>query len=141
MIGTLGQIVSPPDRLLGIRDRFADGGAWANMVLALLGLAAFVGLLFVMFEVQRRIRRKEIDHPRKLFRTLMTQLGLTVRQRDLLRRMARELRLEHPTILMLGPGIYRSYAEQWTSQHARQPATVHAELDQLARALFPQSGT
>jgi hypothetical protein len=141
VIGTLGQVVSPPDRLLGIRDRFADGGGWADMVLTLLGLAVFVGLLFVVFEVQRRIRRKEIDHPRKLFRTLMTQLGLTVRQRDLLRRMARELRIEHPTILLLGPGIYRSYAERWTSQSARQPATIHTELDQLARVLFPPSET
>jgi hypothetical protein len=131
--------VSPPDRLLGIRDRFADGGGWGDMALTLLGLAAFVAFLFVVFAIQRRIHRKEIDNPRKLFRTLMTQLGLTVRQRDLLRRMAGDLRLEHPTILLLGPGAYWSHAEQWRGQFARDPATIHAELDTLARALFPQS--
>jgi hypothetical protein len=138
VIGTLGQVVPLPDRLLGIRDRFADGGTWGDMVLTLSGLAAFVVFLFVVFGVQRRVHRKDIDNPRKLFRTLMTQLGLTVRQRDLLRRMAGDLRLEHPTILLLGPGAYWSYAEQWTSQFARNPTTTNAELDQLARALFPQ---
>jgi hypothetical protein len=137
----LGQIVPPRDRLLGIRDRFADGGTWGEMILTLLGLAAFVAFLFVAFGIQRRVCRKEIDNPRKLFRTLMTQLGLTVRQRDLLRRMAGDLRLAHPTILLLGPGPYWSHAERWTSQFARKPTAIRAELDQLALALFPQSGT
>lgn len=141
MIGSLGQSVAPPDRLLGIRDRFADGGTWGEMVLAILGLAAFVAFLFVVFGVQRRVHRKEIDNPRKLFRTLITQLGLTVRQRDLLRRIAGDLRLEHPTILLLGPSIYWSHAEQWTGRFSRNPTAAQAEFDQLARTLFPQRGT
>ena len=135
----LMQALTPKERLRGIQDRLSDGRSLGDIVLTLLGLAAFVACLYVVFALQRRLRRTEIDDSRRLFRSALVELGITVRQRDLLRRIAGDLRLPEPTVLLLGSGIYWSHARRWTAEFPSKQPQTRAEMEKLATLLFPQA--
>lgn len=135
----LVQILTPRERLFGVRERLSEGSTSGEIVLTFLGLAAFLLFLYIVFGVQRRHRRTEVDDSRKLFRSLLTDLGLTVRQRDLLRRIAGDLRLQEPSVLLLAPAIYWSHAQQWMADFPNRQPNARAEFEKLAAVLFPQA--
>ena len=135
----LMQALTPMERLSGIQDRLSEGSTLGDILLTLLGLAAFVAFLYVVFDLQRRLRRTEIDDSRKLFRSALVELGITVRQRDLLRRIAGDLHLPEPTVLLLGAGIYWSHARRWMAELPSKQSQTRVEIEQLAALLFPQA--
>lgn len=135
----LMQALTPKERLSGIQDRLSDGSSLGDIFLTLLGLAAFVAFLYAVFGLQRRLRRTEIDDSRRLFRSALVELGITVRQRDLLRRIAGDLRLPEPTVLLLGSGIYWSHARRWMAEFPSKQPQTRAETEKLATLLFPQA--
>lgn len=135
----LMQALTPKERLSGIQDRLSDGSTLGDIFLTLLGLATFVAFLYIMFGLQRRLRRTEIDDSRRLFRSALVELGITVRQRDLLRRIAGDLRLPEPAVLLLGSGIYWSHARRWMAEFPSKQPQARAEMEKLAAMLFPQA--
>jgi hypothetical protein len=128
----------PLERILGIRERFAGGGSTSAFVVVLLLIAATFLLLAVIAVIARRWRRRRVYSPRGLFLQSLRELALTVPQRELLRRIARELRLEHPTILLLSPTIFVEHANAWMSTTRNANLATRDRLSALARAIFGQ---
>lgn len=128
---------TPPERLEAIQRYLSREGAGMGFGLALLGFAAFAGLLLTLHWLQKRARGEDVDRPGKLFRNLMRGLELPLRQRDLLLRMGRELRMENPTIMLLGRGIFEACAEEWLAQAGTRRTEDAGHVARLAEALFP----
>ena len=133
MIAQLVQLGSLNVRLQGLRDRFVLGGRWGEVIAVLLVLAACALLLALIHRRQRTADRPEPDSPARLFRTLLKGLGLTARQRRVLRSMATDLRLEHPTVMLLSPQLFQQQAAAWAKTRRDVPAP---ELAAIARELF-----
>ena len=137
MIATVN-IAAPLERVHGIRDRFATGGSTADVMQVLVLLAVGLLLLYLVTVVLQHYRRRQINNPRKLFGEVLCQLPLSVAQRDLLRRIARELGLDHPAVLVLSPQVFRSYSNRWMSASRSANQVTRQRLDELAQALFPR---
>ncbi len=123
-----------------IGDYFARGGD-LNEFLVILGvlLVLLCGLVFVQFYL-RKHRGRQPDDPRKLFRWVVRRLHLGVIERDLLRRMVAELRLQHPTNLLLSYDLFRDHALRYHAQ-CRKASGGRADaqaktLDALSHTLF-----
>jgi hypothetical protein len=138
IIGSTG-IVPPMERLLGIRDRIAEGGSAVHFLLVLLLFAAGWGALYLYARIRAHVARRAANHPGRMFREVLSSLALSVPQRDILTRMAHELRLPHPTVLVLSPREFRTHANRWMSVARRANTSTRAQVDQLAATLFPES--
>jgi hypothetical protein len=136
MTGLLLEMTTPRERLTGIRTELSDGSTPGEICLLLLSLATFIALLYILYRVQREQRRPEIDDSRKLFRTLLTDLGLPVPHRDVLRRVVRDLNLVEPAVMLLAPRLYWAHAQKWLEGNpARERSRVM--LTRVAAFLFP----
>jgi hypothetical protein len=140
MITLLMQAPSSWDRLWAIRQELVQNDSWQAGALMGLGILAFFLLLYLASAFERRRARTDIDDSRKLFRSLLAQLELTVRQRDLLRRLVRDLRLQEPAIVLLAPELFWSHVDLWLSQSQRRNTAVGTEFDALAARLFAAPG-
>jgi len=134
----LGQAApaAPFDRLMGIRDRFATGGSAGAffLVLALLALA-FLLLLLIAIVTRRRQRRK-VYNPKALFHEVLRAVPLTVPQRELLQRIARDLRMPHPVMLLICRQVYLENANTWMSASRSANPAMRNRLDGIAHAVF-----
>ncbi|MBN1513484.1 MAG: hypothetical protein JXB13_15820 [Phycisphaerae bacterium] len=137
MTPLLLQVLGPHDRLHGIHNRFVSGGSTPGDVgLVLLLGAAFVAFLYVLFRMQRRWRRKEIDNSGKLFRTLLLDLGLSPADRSLLMAVARDRRLTEPAILLLGPSPFWRHVRPWSDAQPGRRRPGPEVVERLATRLF-----
>lgn len=133
MIAELIQPALLNERLQALRDRFATGSGWGEVIAVLLVLAGCVLLLVLLHRLQHPGERREPDDPHRLFRGLLTGLNLTAEQRRILRNMATDLRLEHPAIILLSPELFREQASKWSKTRGN---TRTAELRVIAQRLF-----
>jgi hypothetical protein len=131
-----------------VRDQFQYGGSWISGILVLLSLAAIVILAGWLSRVQNRLQQGTENAPRnsdpqRLYAHLLSNLGLSVPQRQLLESVARDLRLPHPTALLVSETLYDQCVEQWT----RRTGDATAETDrattlqiftQTRNRLFPE---
>ena len=138
MIATVN-IAAPLERVHGIRDRFAAGGSTADVMQVLVLLAVGLLVLYLVTALWQHHRRRQINNPRKLFGEVLRQLPLSVPQRDLLRRISRELGLDHPAVLVLSPQIFHSYSNHWMSASRSANPVTRERLDELVQALFPRA--
>ena len=138
MIATVN-IAAPLERVHGIRDRFATGGSTTDVMQVLVLLAVGLLVLYLAAVLWQHHRRRQINNPRRLFGEVLRQLPLSVAQRDLLRRIARELGLDHPAALVLSPQVFRSHANRWMSASHSANQVTRERLDGLAQALFPRA--
>ena len=138
MIATVN-IAAPLERVHGIRDRFATGGSTTDVMQVLVLLAVGLLLLYLAAILWQHHRRRHINNPRRLFGEVLRQLPLSVAQRDLLRRIARELGLDHPAVLVLSPQVFHSYSNRWMSASCSANQVTRERLDELAQALFPRA--
>lgn len=125
------------DRMAGIRDHFVEGSPWGELIAVVLGLVACLLLLALGYHVHHTVRRREHDHPGRLFGALVAGLGLTAAQRQVLRRMAHDLRLEHPAVLLLSPRLWRDHTARWAQAH---PHAASGDLAGIERILFEAAG-
>jgi len=139
MIALIAQAAPPLERIMGIRDRFATGGsAQGFFTVLLLIIIAFLTLLLLAM-VARRLRHRRVYNPKSLFLEVLREVPLTIPQRDLVRRMARELRLEHPTVLLLSPQVYNEYANAWMSTSRNANIATRERIDVIARVLYEEA--
>ncbi len=125
------------ERWEALQRGFNRSGAVAEALLLLCVVAAMLSVVLFVYTRYKRRHALDFNDPRKLYRTILQKLDLSVPQRDLLRRMASDLELAHPTSLLLGRSVFESYAGRWleTGRH-----THHADADrvgELADRLFP----
>lgn len=129
-----------PDRIEGIKNRFAQGSTFAEIFLAVAVVMAVLLILWTILSGIQARQRRPVSNPGSLFRTIMRQLPLTVQQRNFLARIARDLRLEHPTVLLLSPQVFRNHANRWMSLTRNANTPTQQRIAQIASAMFPDTG-
>ena len=138
MIPALLQL-NPPDRLEAVQRYLNREGSVHGLVLTLLGFAAFGILVLILHRLHRRTRAGDVDRPRRLFRKLIPRLGVSVPQRGLLLRIASDLRLPNPAVLLLGRRVFEARARQWLAVASARNPRLERRLADLADALFPRA--
>jgi len=136
--GVLGLVGEAPWE--AVRDYLSKGGSPLAPVVAVVVLVVLAGVLSLLNRLQQRggVRAKA-DDPKRLFRAVLRTLDLSVTQRDLLRRMAAELRVEHPTAMLLTPGLFAEHAGRWTKEvesRGQAVSEIKEGLKELSVALF-----
>ncbi len=127
-----------------IRDRFQEGGSVKTVLLVMLALIAMVYTAYFLATRQQKGTGTTEPDPQRLFRDLQGRLELTHHERHLLDRVAKDLRLKHPAVILLCPALFDRYLHEW---HARDgegtPNTGDRPLagpdSQLRRTLFPDA--
>ena len=128
---------TPAQRLEALQQRFSRSGTWGDAILPLVGAIALFALLWLLYSLQRRRQRADIDHPGKLFRRLVQRLDLSTPQRHLLYRMAAELRLPNPSVLLLGGQVFETQARLWLAIGRGSRPGNSRRIAELGRRLFP----
>ena len=125
-----------------VQQHFTRGGSLAGPLYAVLAIAALAVLLWFVHHLQEKTwSDRTIDDPKKLYRSIVRRLGLTVPQRDLLYRIVRDLPLEHPTVLLMSPRSFADHTDRWSAKMRRAGgnAAHRADIDSVCRALFDVS--
>lgn len=126
-----------------VRDRFREGGSATTVLLVLLLLAGVVLLVLIL---SRRARNRRMPEPRnepaELFKELLDELDLSPPQRRLLSRVATDLQIEHPTVLVVCPALFDRHLATWRRRfprgHNGEPEAIdEAFVRRLRRHLFP----
>lgn len=133
--------VLAPSSLRAVRDHFDRGGSPFVLFYAGIAIVVLIGFLVLANRFQqRRLARTPTDDPKKLLTSVVRKLGLSVVQRDLLRRIISDLQLEHPTVLLLSPILFVEHAMRWTAARNDKPGgtsrVLSEPLENLGRALF-----
>ena len=131
-----------------VRNQFQYGGSWTSVFVVLLSLVAIIVLVGWLSRIQNRSQQSAANSPRnsdpqRLYAHLLSNLGLSVPQRQLLESVARELRLPHPTILLISETLYDQCVEQWTRRAGgaaveADRATTLLILTRTRNRLFPE---
>ncbi len=132
-----------PPRMRGIQEHFHEGGGsltadFLRIVGVVLGGMA---LAYIIFSVINRRRQQDTNSPHALFNEVVRQLPLSIPQRDLLRRIAAGLHLTHPTVLLLSPQIFNTYANRWMSSSRTANRLTRKRIDDVMNILFPKTDT
>jgi hypothetical protein len=109
-----------PYSIRGVRDSWLHSTS-GHQALFWGVLAGFVGLIAALVIVHWRQQRKErikpiVEDPDLLFDTLLAQLGLEDDDKQLLRQMASQARLKHPTVCLLSPGLLDWTRRLWQTE-------------------------
>lgn len=128
-----------------VHNYFNNGRSLSELPTILLAIAAIVGAVLLVNHMQHRRSAGHLDNdPRKLFRTALRQLPLSVFQRDLLQRIERDLSLDQPAVIFLSPQLFADHARAWIDRQtmtdsdgtAPPPAQLRELLDGVSHALF-----
>ncbi|MHC4065226.1 MAG: hypothetical protein ACYSUI_12125 [Planctomycetota bacterium] len=128
--------ITTTSRLEAIRQQFTQAKSFSEIVLPLFGIFTLLCLAAILSRLVQRRRRRELDHPGRLFRGLLRRLGLPSPQRDLLRRIAAHHRLGNPTVLLLGRQVFERHAQRWLADRNASPQQA-GQIAELAQRLFP----
>lgn len=126
-----------------VRDHFREGGSVTSLLLVLLGIVGVVVLVRILSPRSSRTEEPErLDEPREVFLALLNELELMPRQRRLLNRVATELELEHPAVLVLCPALFDRHLAAWQKRAALNGEVVGDLADpelvrKLRKRLFP----
>ena len=106
-------------RVRGIRDSFGQppthSGPLSDWVL--IALIGAVALLLLFAWVQSRGLSVTVRNSRQLFDESLRALGLTAEEKATMKRLAREMRLSHPTSLLLSVQDFDGTANAWIERH------------------------
>ncbi len=125
-----------------VRRWFQEGGA-IGPVLAV--FAVLAGALFLAHLLSGRQRRRDPgvlrSDPAGLFADILKKMNLTAQQRKTLVDMARDLRIKHPTVVLLSPVLFERSWTGWKGDVAESAAPDgQARSDlywQIRSVLFP----
>ncbi len=144
MIAALLQASGRVDPRVVLHEHFSksawDPESWKGIIIVAAAITIFVLILhFVLYCEKRTAKPRQVNNPARLFSDVLKQLGLNTAQRSLLTAMARDLKLESATRMLLSPRLFDQARETWTSM-VQPNSDAHAhELRAIARELFPQS--
>jgi len=132
------------DVLESIRDRFEKGGSPYTPLVAVLGILGLAGVLLILQRLQQRsVSKPPLNDPALLFSAVLERAGLNVMQRHLLRRVAADLRLPHPTVMLLSPELFLDHVKRWRRMLEERGSGTSAStelLHEVAETLFgPQA--
>jgi len=129
---------------LAVREHFQRGGSVATIVMAVIVMVLVTVAAYQIFKRrQQGASRSQVDDPQRLFKDLLHLLELPLQERKLLLRVARDLRLRHPSVLLLSGVLFERYFEQWRSEGRRgavdESATASGLMPAIRKSLFGTS--
>ncbi len=105
-----------------VREHFVQGGSAGTVLLVTIGLGVAVWLAY---SLSRRTHqagaRDSCNDAHKFFRDLMRRLNLAAPQRRWLSRVANDLRLDHPAVILLSRDIFDECVGRWREENAEAP--------------------
>jgi len=144
MIAALLQASGRVDPRVVLREHFSksawDPESWKGIIIVAAAITVFVLILhFVLYCEKRTAKPRQVNNPTRLFSEVLKHLELNAAQRSLLTAMARDLKLESATHMLLSPRLFDQARLKWTSMMQPNSAAHGDELQAIARELFPQS--
>ena len=145
-----------------VREHFVQGGSAGTVLLITIGLCGAVWLAYFLSTRTHQAGAGDFcADAHKLFRDLMRRLNLAAPQRSWLRRVANDLQLDHPAVILLSRDIFDECVGRWreknaeaspaSSTHGRSPVAVgiretlfpegHRQVDGGARSQAAASGS
>jgi len=135
-----GRVLTPIQQ--AVTDHFRVGGSGVA-ILVVLGIlvAVICAIALVNYYQQRKHVLKPLaSDPQKLFEGLTRDLSLPPSQHELLSGIVRDLRLAHPTVLLMSCSFYDASMTRWV-RSARLSSdalsTTQRTLMDLRNRLFP----
>jgi hypothetical protein len=117
-------------------EHFQRGGTLGGLLAAFMTIGGLIGLLYIVHRLQQRKHSTgPVVNPQKLFRTIVRKIGLNVLQRDLLLRVARDLRLQHPVTLLLAPEVFQYHIRKWREKMYQVDRDAIAKTDDAVESL------
>lgn len=128
-----------------VRDHFLQGGSAGTVLLVAIGLGGAIWLAYLLSTRTDDAGAGDFcDDSHKFFRDLMRRLNLAAPQRRWLSRVANDLRLDHPAVILLSRDIFDECVGRWreknsegsraSSTHGRSPVAAG-----IRETLFPQA--
>ena len=144
MIAALLQASDRVDPRVVLREHFSksawDPESWKGIIIVAAAITIFVLILhFVLYCEKRTAKPRQVNNPARLFSDVLKQLGLNAAQASLLTAMARDLKPESATSMLLSPELVDQARQKWTSMVQPGSAARADELQTIARELFPRS--
>ena len=105
-------LLSQLDKLTAVqratRDHFQEGGSVTAVLVVLVLLTGVILLTYNLARRQRGFSRAAAakGDPHRLFRNVLDQLELTTPQYQWLQAVVKELKLEHPAVILLSPALF-----------------------------------
>ncbi len=128
-----------PQWLREIQENFGSDNSIPRLLTTAGVLLAIPTLAAVAYTfLQKRRTAGQVSRPRRLFRRVLHRLPLARDQRAIARRMTRDLKLPHPTVLVLSAELFDHHAARWlrTLSLKRRTALESSALSGLPAALF-----
>ncbi len=119
-----------------IHEHFQKGGNIQEVLLVLVGIAIIFALLTVAHRLQRGGTQSATPNsPAKLFKSVVRELELTVRQRDILGKIALQTGMRHPTVILLGPTFFDRQVDRWWGMNSRLIGRTKSRTEQTIASL------
>ena len=125
------------------RQMRSTGSPWlAALLLVCLGL-----VLLVAYWLSKRVappeHRPTVDDPQALFVTMLEKLELSAEQVSWLKRVAKDLHMQHPTVLLISAPMFDECVAKWSTDSrkhtASRPRIADPKTVALTRVmLFPE---
>jgi hypothetical protein len=121
-VGTVSGILAQMDRPFtkeewfeSVHLRFLHGEPELvrNVVLAVLTICLVLAVPLLLHRWQRRRQQPTPAQPMALYRRVLSKMGLTVIERWLLWRLARNSGMEHPTALLISSRLYDAAVDHY----------------------------
>lgn len=135
-----GQTIDPRKAIF---DQFnkqpGDPATWSGVILVIAAILILLLVLhFILYYERRTDETQSTRDPLKLFKEVLCELELSTAERDLLKRLARDLELASPTALLLSPTGFSNHVQKWLSM-SKTKAKHEQQFQQLSRKLFGSS--
>ncbi len=115
-----------------------DAGTWSGMIsVALVGVVA-IAVLLILNRVQQGKKWRDKGGAHGLFREVLRALSLSYGDRRLLRRLASDMALENPTVMLLTPQLYAEAAYGYVATKRGSAGTTMPRLAAICRRVFNQ---
>jgi hypothetical protein len=121
-----------------ISDHFQKGGSGTAVLLVILGIIAFVAIVYMITRRQERAQNPAMrNDPHLLFSRLLDRLRIPAAQKEALTVMTRDLRIAQPTTILISDRLFDDASGRWIEQHPGASSARRREAILAARsALF-----
>lgn len=133
---------SPVER--AVRERFQEGGSIVGVLLVALTIAGAVAITYWLTVRSERASRPSlaVSDPQGLFNDCLEGAPLARPQRQFLLSLANDLRLPHPSVMLISEATFDECVARWRSagddgEKSRRAAGDDATATATRAALFP----
>lgn len=130
-----------PVKMRQVRDSFWASSGDSHFLWILFGLTLFAVAVWALWhKIQKnRLRKKQTsNNPDRLFEQLLESTGLTTDEKKLLNEMTSGIRLKHPAMCLLSPGMLDWSRQLWLKEKGHRIVTAGkiAQIEEIAVKLY-----